>query len=111
MIERRPQLVIVRVQGTAARMSQETVAAQDMITYRQRSAKRPLKPFLLIDLRYLDSSKILAQGSAKPSPLYRIIEISKEDSGSYAQSVEEGKGKTHHDFGNRRFHSSQTVTA
>jgi len=28
-------------------MSQETVAAQDMITYRQRSAKRPLKPFLL----------------------------------------------------------------
>jgi hypothetical protein len=42
---------------------------------------------------------------------YRIIEISKEDTGSYAQSVEEGKGKPHHRFGNRRFHSSQTVTA
>jgi len=37
--------------------------------------------------------------------------FSKEDIGSYARSVREEKGKPHHDFGNRRSHSSQTVTA
>ena len=37
--------------------------------------------------------------------------FSKEDIGSYAPSVREEKGKPHHDFGNRRSHSSQTVTA
>jgi hypothetical protein len=36
--------------------------------------------------------------------------FSKEDTGSYAASVREEKGNPHHNFGNRRSHSSQTVT-